>query len=275
VIATKDFGSKLVLVTGAASGIGRATALRFSEEGADLILVDVNEEGLEGAALDIESRGRKAFLYRTDLSDAAQVEALHRRVTDEVGTPDVLMNAAGVVVVTCIEEAGLEDWRWTFDTNLWGYIYMIHRFLPDMIRRCSGHVVNVASGAGLFAVPYQAPYNTSKHAVVGLTESIRQEMARYGIGASVVCPGMIRTPIIDTARVIGFKDSAQKMAQRAASPPERMADEIIRGVRKNMAVIMYPPYVNMLFGLKRFSPRSADLLSKGAARAFYRLHRMR
>ncbi len=271
----KDFKSKLVLVTGSASGIGRATALRFSDEGADLILVDINEEGLEGAAREIESRGRKALWYKTDLSDAAQVEALHRRVADDIGTPDVLMNAAGVAVVTCVEEAGLDDWRWILETNLWGYIYMIHYFLPDMIRNRSGYVINVASGAGLFAVPYQAPYNTSKHAVVGLTESIRQEMERYGIGASVVCPGMIRTPIINTVRVIGFKDSAQKMAHRAASPPEKMADAIIRGVRKNRAVIMYPPYINLLYGLKRFSPRAADLLSKGASRVFYRQHRMR
>lgn len=271
----KDFKSKLVLVTGSASGIGRATALRFSDEGADLILVDINEHGLEGAAREIESRGRKALWYKTDLSNAAQVEALHGRVTDDIGTPDVLMNAAGVAVVTCVEEAGLDDWRWILETNLWGYIHMIHYFLPDMICRRGGHVINVASGAGLFAVPYQAPYNTSKHAVVGLTESIRQEMGRYGIGASVVCPGMIRTPMIDTARVIGFKDSAQKMAGRAAAPPEKMADAIIRGVRKNRAVIMYPPYVNLLYGLKRFSPRAADLLSKGASRAFYRQHRMK
>jgi len=271
----KDFNSKLVLITGSAGGIGRATALRFSEEGADLILVDINEQGLESAAREIESRGRKALWYKTDLSDADQVEALHRKVTDDAGTPDVLMNAAGVVIVTCVEEAGLEDWRWILDTNLWGYIYMIHYFLPDMIRKRSGYVINVASAAGLFAIPYQAPYNTSKHAVVGLTESVRQEMGRYGIGASVVCPGMIRTPMIDTARVIGFKDSAQKMAGRAAASPEKMADAIIRGVRKNRAVIMYPPYINLLYGLKRFSPRAADLLSKGISRAFYRQHRMK
>ena len=271
----KDFSSKLVLVTGSASGIGRATALRFSEEGADLILVDINEAGLEDAAREIESRGRKALRYKADLSDAAQVETLHRRVTDDIGTPDVLMNAAGVAIVTRVEEAGLEDWRWILETNLWGYIYMIHYFLPDMILRRSGYVINVASGAGLFAVPYQAPYNTSKHAVVGLTESVRQEMERYGIGASSVCPGMIRTSIINTVRVIGFKDSAQKMAHKAASPPEKMADAIIRGVRKNKAVIMYPPYINLIYGLKRFSPRAADLLSKGASRVFYRQHRMK
>ena len=270
-----NFHSKLVLVTGSASGIGRATALRFSEEGADLILVDINEEGLESAAREIECRGGKALWYKTDLREVDQVESLHKRVTDEAGTPDVLMNTAGVAIVTCVEEANLEDWRWIIEMNLWSCIYTTHFFLPDMIRRRSGHVINVASGAGLFAVPYQAPYNTSKHAVVGLTESIRQEMERYGIGASVVCPGMIRTPIINSARLIGFGESAQKMAHRLASPPEKMADAIVRGVKKNKAVIMYPPYINLLYGLKRFSPRAADKLSNFVARDFYRSHRSR
>jgi len=242
----KDFDSKLVLVTGAASGIGRATAMRFSGQRADLILVDINEEGLESTAGEIDARGGRAAWYRTDPREVDQVE-----------------------------EAGLEDWRWIIEPNLWSCIYTVHFFLPDMMQRRSGHVINVASGVGLFAVPYQAPYNTSKHAVVGLTESIRQEMERYGIGASVVCPGMIRTPIINTVRSIGFGDSVKKMAHRLASPPEKMADAIIRGVKKNRAVIMYPLYINLLYGLKRFSPRAADKLSKTVARDFYRARRSR
>ncbi len=271
----KDLRGKIALVTGAASGIGRATSIRFSREGANLILVDIDEAGLERTARKIESLGGRSVWYQTDLRDAAQVEELHRKVISEVGTPDLLMNAAGVALVSRIEDVSLEDWNWVIGLNLWGYIHTLHYFLPDMIQKRQGHVVNVASGAGLFATPYIGAYSTSKFAVVGLTESLRLEANRYGIGVSAVCPGLIRTPLIEKARLMGFRKSAKKTAYVFAARPERLADFIVRGVKKNKAVIIYPFPIRLLYGLKKYLPRATDVLGKAIARVFYRLHHTR
>lgn len=267
-----DLAGKLVLVTGAASGIGRATALEFSRQGAVLALVDIDEEGLEALSSEIERSGGESFSFKTDLRDPDDVEALKVKVLDARGVPDVLMNAAGVAIVCCVEKISIEDWEWVLDLNLTAYIRVIHAFIGEMFARGSGHVVNVASAAGLFAVPYQAPYNTSKHAVVGLTDSIRQEGARHGVGATVVCPGAILTPIIGSARLLEFSDAATEEVKRIAASPEKLACAIVNGVRKNKSMVIYPPWIKLFYWLKRLSLKLADIVGKLVARAFYSRH---
>jgi short-subunit dehydrogenase len=268
----KDLRGKLVMVTGAASGIGRALATRFSKEGAVLALVDIDEKGLASLAGEIRSEGRFAHTYVTDLRDSEQVAHLKRRLVSEAGVPDVLVNSAGVAIVCCIEETSLEDWHWVLDLNLWGYINVIHLFLADMFQRGSGHVVNVASAAGLFAVPYQAPYNTSKHAVMGLTDSFRQEGRRYGVGATAVCPGMIDTPIVGSVRLLGFKESTTSTAGRIAASPDKLAIAIVNGVKKNKPLVIYPPAIRVIYGLKKLSQRFTDLCGAVVARVLYKMH---
>ena len=271
----KDFRGKLVMVTGSASGIGRAIAMLFCKEGADLALVDIDMEGLESLAREIEGLGGKAHLYVADLRDHEQVAELKRKLQGDAGIPDVLVNAAGVAIVCCVEEASLDDWHWVLDLNLWGCINVVHAFLADMFASGSGHVVNMASVAGLFAVPYQAPYSTSKHALMGLTESIRQEGKRHGVSATAVCPGAIRTPIIDSARLIGFSDSVTEMAHHITGSPEKLATAILAGVKKNKPVVLYPGYAKVLYGLKRISLRLADVLGAIVAKGFYSRHRVK
>ncbi|HEY5526835.1 MAG TPA: SDR family NAD(P)-dependent oxidoreductase [Candidatus Anoxymicrobiaceae bacterium] len=268
-----DFAGKLVLVTGAASGIGRATALAFSAEGARLALVDIDTDGLEKVAREIGSRGGEATSYVVDLRDDEQVARLHGGVTAGQGTPDVLMNAAGVCVIACIEEVPLEDWDWVLDVNLKAYVRTIHYFARDMFERGSGHIINVSSSAGLFSVPYQSPYVTSKFAVVGLSEALRQEADRYGVGVSVVCPGAIRTPIFRNVPLRGFAESIRGIDKLAASP-EGMALRIVKGVRKDTAVIMHPFYVRIIYGVKRLSPRAGDVIGKAVARIMYKQHHL-
>jgi NAD(P)-dependent dehydrogenase (short-subunit alcohol dehydrogenase family) len=266
----REFVGKKVLVTGGASGIGRATALAFAREGAELILVDIDDEGLTRVSAEIQSLGGKTTTYTADVTDRSLVEELHRKVTGEVGTPDVVMNAAGIAVVGCAEEITLDIWDRVLAVNLMGYIYVARCFLPAMVERGSGHLVNVASAAGLFGVPYQAPYVTSKFGVAGLSEVLRWELARHGIGVSVVCPGAIKTPIIESATCFGFdEEKVRKGAHVLAAGPDRMADTIVRGVRKNRATIVFPCYVRLLWGTKRFSPRLADVIGKAFARLFY------
>lgn len=269
-----EFSGKKVLVTGGASGIGRATALAFAREGAELVLVDMNEQGLDSVAREIESLGGTASRYAADLSDSAQVEELHRKVIAGDGTPDVLMNAAGIAMVGCTEEVPLEVWERVLAVNLMGYIYVIHFFLPDMIRKGGGHIVNVASGAGLFGMPYEAPYTTSKFGVVGLSEVLRWELDRHGIRVSAVCPGAINTPIIETAECFNFnEESVKKGGYLIAASADRMAVAILKGVRKNRAVIIFPYYIRVIWGLKRFSPRLGDFAGKLFAKVFYWQHR--
>lgn len=139
-----------------------------------------------------------------------------------------------------------------------------------MVKKGGGQIINVASSAGLFSVPYQSPYVTSKFAVVGLSEALRQELPRYGIDVSVVCPGAINTPIIDTATYLGFGGPGiKKVAYRISADPEKLARAIIRGAKRNRPVIMHPFYIRLIYGLKRISPRAADISGRAFARVFY------
>lgn len=271
----KNLDKKVVLVTGAASGIGKATALAFAREGCRLLLVDIDEVNVRSTAMEINRAGGEARFYVADLREASSVEELHEAVRGEIGACDVLVNCAGVAIVGCAEEIPLEAWDRVLGLNLLGYINVIHHFLPDMVLARSGHLVNVASGAGLFAVPYQAPYVASKFAVVGLSETLRSETARYGIGVSVVCPGAIRTPILESVECLGFGDSVKKGAYLIAASPDKMAAAIISGVKRNKAVIAHPFYIRVLFAIKRLSPRAADQAGKAFARVFYWQHRAR
>ena len=267
----KDFAGKLALVTGAASGIGLATALAFCDEGARLALVDINADGLTRAASEVQRRGGTAMTYTVDMRDSEQVSSLHERVTAEMGTPDVLMNAAGICVVAAVEDIPLEDWESLLSLNLLGYVYTIHYFIRDMYARGGGQIVNVASAAGLFSVPYQSPYVTSKFAVVGLSEALRQEARRHKVGVTAVCPGAIQTPIIKGSKRIGFTEGVQKV-ERIAATPEGLARAIVNGVRKDKAIVAYPMYIRVLYRMKRFMPRVADHVGKAVARTMYWQH---
>jgi len=265
----KEIRGKKALVTGAASGIGRAMALRLAREGAELALVDIDAEGLDRTASELHTCGGNAMQYVIDLQDPAQITELYRRVTDEFGTPDILMNAAGIAVVGPAEAFPMEVWEQVLGLNLLAYVGVIHEFLPDMVRRSSGHIVNVASAAGLFAVPFQAPYVTSKFGVVGLSEALRWELFRNGIGVTAVCPGAIETPIIDKALCMDFNEEMVKGAGHTlAVSVDGLADAIVRGIRKNSAVVMFPFYIRLIHGLKKFSPRLADIVGKVLARLF-------
>jgi len=269
----KQLDGKLVLVTGAASGIGRAAAARFSREGARVAAVDVDSEGLATLARELEPAGGSVQCYVTDLRDAGEVAGLKEEILCNAGTPDIIVNSAGVGIICCVEEVSLEDWHWVIDLNLWGYVNVVNAFLSEMFVRGSGHIVNVASAAGLFAVPYQAPYNTSKYAVMGLTDSIRQEGRRRGVSATAVCPGAVVTPIIGSAKLLGFDEAATGLAYSFGTTPERLAEEIVKGVRKDRPVVMYPHYVRVLHAIKRVSPRLADVAGAAVAKTFYRRYR--
>ena len=199
---------KLALVTGAGSGIGRATAEALAKEGARLVVVDVDEARVDAMK---RSLGPACVLgKRVDVSKKDEMRALAADVHAGFGALDVLVNNAGVGHSGGVLDSSLPDWEWVIGVNLWGVVYGCHYFVPKMVeRRAGGHVVNIASGVGLFAAPGVAPYCTTKFAVVGYSESLRDELAPHGIGVTAICPGVIKTDIVH-ARPLRRRDGARR-----------------------------------------------------------------
>ena len=255
-----DFTGKTALVTGAASGIGRETALAFARAGADLVVCDVNERGLEEVAGAIRGLGRAVLARRVDVSKADDVRALADAVHAERPAVDILMNNAGVAVGGKFLDTPLDDWQWLLSINLWGVIHGCHYFLPAMIRRGQGgHVVNVASAAGYLATSQLAAYATTKFAVVGLSEALRDELLPHRIAVTAVCPGLINTPITSSARMRGNDSAAARQAlidiyKRRNYGPERVATNILKAVARKRAVAPISPEAWVMYYLKRFAP---------------------
>jgi NAD(P)-dependent dehydrogenase (short-subunit alcohol dehydrogenase family) len=200
-----ELSAKVAVITGGASGIGRATALAMARRGAHVVVADVNEARLAETAAEVERFGRRSLAVRCDVSSDGDVEALAGKALDSMGRVDLVFNNAGVICRGALEELAIDDWRWQFEINVLGVVRGIKAFLPHMLARGSGYIVNTASVAGLFALTGEgAPYIASKFAVVGLTEALALYVRPRGIGVSVLCPGSVDTNLGETARVIGM-----------------------------------------------------------------------
>lgn len=199
----KEFKDKVAVVTGAASGIGRALAQRCVDEGMKVVLADVEEAALLRAEEELAGQGGRILAVVTDVSKAEQVQALRDKTLRTFGAVHLLFNNAGIGAGASVAGSTLADWKWVVDVNLWGVIHGTHSFLPVMMQQKEDcHVVNTASVAGLTAGAFMAPYTMSKHAVVSMSESLYNEMKfmHSGVGVSVLCPGFVQTQIMDAAR---------------------------------------------------------------------------
>jgi NAD(P)-dependent dehydrogenase (short-subunit alcohol dehydrogenase family) len=254
-----NVAGKRVLVTGAASGIGRATAVAAGRRGARLLINDRNEEPLADVAVEIEAAGGVVDDVRAlDVSDHAAVAAAAEKIHADGGSVDVVMNVAGIAVWGTVEELSHEQWRRTVDVNLMGPIHVIECFVPEMIHAGrGGHIVNVSSAAGLFGLPWHAPYSATKFGLRGLSEVLRFDLRRHGIGVSLVCPGAVDTGLVQTVEVAGIdsKSSAfQKAAtgfQRHAATPEQAAERILAGVEKDRYWVYTSNDIRIAFFLQR------------------------
>ena len=200
----EEFRDRVAVVTGAASGIGRALAERFAAAGMKVVLADVEQGALAAAERALASSGARVLAVPTDVSKASDVEALAQRTLEAFGAVHVVCNNAGVSVGGLAWEVTLADWEWILGVNLWGVIHGIRTFVPILLRQGEeGHVVNTASMAGLLSGPGIAPYNVTKHAVVTLSEALHHELAVASGGkvkVSVLCPGWVNTRILDADR---------------------------------------------------------------------------
>ncbi len=199
----KDFKGKVAVITGGASGLGRAMAERFAGLGMSIVLADVEPDALANAETEMKAAGAKVIGVRTDVSKAAEVEALAQQTLAAFGAVHLVANNAGVSPLGNAWENSIADWEWTVGVNLWGVIHGVRVFTPILLRQnTEGHIINTASVAGLISPPGSAMYNVTKHAVVTLTETLYHDLAlkRARIRCSVLCPAYVPTGIVDSER---------------------------------------------------------------------------
>ena len=196
-----ELRDKVAVVTGGGSGIGAALARAFAAQGMDVAVADVDVAGAEKVAADVRAAGRRALAVPTDVSEFSSVEALAARTYDELGACHVLCANAGVLVMGAFETRSPADWEWVLGVNLRGVLHCAQAFVPRMIAQPGEkHIVNTGSIAGLASAPGLAVYGTSKFAVVGFSEHLRHDLARHGIGVSVLCPAGVQTKILSSDR---------------------------------------------------------------------------
>lgn len=198
----QDLKGKVAVVTGGASGIGHAMAVRFAEEGMKIVLVDIEEEALAAAGQGLEASGAEVLTQKLDVSDAQSMDALADQVLGHFGAVHVVCNNAGVGSGGLMWELTTEDWEFSMRPNLWGVIHGIRVFGRHLVAQDEGHIVNTGSMAGLVSMPGMGPYNVTKHAVVTLSETLYHELAGLGsqVGVSVLCPGHVNTRIWQSER---------------------------------------------------------------------------
>ncbi len=232
-----DMRGKTVLVTGAASGIGFCTAQEFLKAGAELVITDINQEGLDEAVNKLRARGGVVAGRRVDVSDRAAVNDLARWVIEEKGGLDVLINNAGIGHSAELAKTSLETWERLMAVNFWGPLYHVYAFLPHMIERRRGHIVNVSSGQAFFRLPAWGAYATSKVAVGAFSEMLGVEVRKYGIRVTTVYPFMVDTPFY---RGIEGDTWLARLSMRLvpyySMSPERVARIVFKAVKRGKAV---------------------------------------
>jgi NAD(P)-dependent dehydrogenase (short-subunit alcohol dehydrogenase family) len=240
-----DVADKVAVITGGASGIGRATALELARRGADIVVADIHDERIAEVQGEVEALGRRYLGVHTDVTNDADVERMRDQALSTMGHVDVVMSNAGVAMIGPAEGLSMEEWDWILQINLYGVIRNIRAFLPHLIERGSGHVVNTSSVAGLYAYSWDHPaYITAKHAVFGLTESLAIYLKPLGIGVSVVCPSLVDTNMGETARMGGVDDITRWIAPIPLSDPatpEAVAELVADGIRDERYLILTDP----------------------------------
>lgn len=268
------FQGKVAIVTGGASGIGRSVCKELGRRGTGLVVVaDINSEGANEVAQAITLAGGRAVGRHLDVTSSAEMQSLIREVASTNGHLDYMFNNAGIGVVGEVRDLELKDWQHVLSVNLWGAIYGTVSAYQVMVQQGSGHIINVSSIAGLVPTPLGAPYATSKHALIGLSTSLRAEAAGLGVKVSVVCPAFIRTGIYDRNRYVGLRreGAVARVADLRVMEPDSCARVILRGVQQDRAIIVLPAVAHLLWWMYRLWPGIAEPLLRRPVRDMRKL----
>lgn len=255
----KSVTGKRCFVTGAASGIGKATAMALAERGARLFLTDINQSQLEAVVSQIEAGGGTVVAWDAfDITEYPAVRAFADNIQKSSGPMDIVMNIAGTSVWGPVSRLKHEHWEKMVSINLMGPLNVIECLLPGMVEAGrGGHLVNVSSAAGIIALPWHAAYSASKFGLRGVSEVLRYDLRRHGIGVSVVCPGAVKTPLVGTVQILGIDrdhKAAQKMIgrfEKHAVSPGKVARDIIRGIEKNRFMVFTSMDIKLIYWIKR------------------------
>ena len=263
------FDGATAIVTGAASGIGRALAEELAKRGCEVILADLQIELAEEIASEINNSGGKAKAIKVDVTDFPAMEQLIQETVRRTGRLDYIFNNAGIVIGGYVNHYGIEDWNRVVDVNLRGVINGIQAAYKIMVQQGFGHIVNTASMAGLMPGPGNVSYTTTKHAVVGLSRSLRAEAAQLGVRVSVLCPGVVRTPILEGGGKYGKmlidippEQVRQLWEKLKPMSPNLFAKKVLRLVAKNKAIIIVPSWWKVYWWVNRLSPSLGIFLSQ-------------
>jgi len=253
--------TKVCVVTGAGSGIGRATVLAFAAEGYRIAACDVDQPRLDALAAELGDRA--LLVHNVDVSDRGRMAAFADAVHAKVPAVDVLVNNAGVAVGGTFLETSLDDWDWLLGVNLRGVVHGCHFFIPNMVERgTGGHVINISSILGIYPAPKVTAYVASKFAVLGLSQSLRAELESHRIGVTAICPGMINTGIISGGRMSGrVHERRSKLAavfDKNGAPPAVVAKAILDAVRTNPAVRTVGRDAWAIHALTKMAPRATS-----------------
>jgi len=251
----KDLRGRVVMITGANSGIGKASALAFADEGCDLVICARREPELIQVANQIKAKGRQVLAIPTDVGKEEEVKILAEKAFAEFGRVDVAFSNAGISLNGQTHLLEKADWEKVMNVNFYGAVHILRHFVRPMVERREGHFVVNSSGFGLTGAPYNTLYSTSKYALVGMTECVRAELAQYNVGVTTLCGGVVQTDIFKNAELRGFDEKARDFFNFVKGmPPEKFAKIVINAVKKNKGFVITDAMTKYSYGFKRYFP---------------------
>jgi NAD(P)-dependent dehydrogenase (short-subunit alcohol dehydrogenase family) len=259
----KKWTGKVAIITGAAGGLGKALALEMAARGCHVVLADIDAGLLQETASEMCEAGARLDAKAVDVRDPAQVADLVEGTHRELGRIDYLFNNAGINLCAELRDTSLEDWNRLIDVNLRGVVHGVHAAYPIMREQGFGHMVNTASAAGLVPAAGEGAYSATKHAVVGLSSALRIEAEAFGIEVSVVCPGLIDTPILQSTKYVKL-DPQSLVAVTPQKPmgARRAARAILRGVERGDFFIVVTATAHAIWRIHRYAPNTSIRLGR-------------
>ncbi len=271
----KRFSNKTVVITGAGGGFGRAMALEFGRMGWTIGIVDINDAGSKETLEMVKRAGGQGEVFHTDVTDAGAIKEMADHFFSTWRGVDILVNNAGIAVAGAVGDVSLKDWESVVDINTWGMVYGCHEFIPRMKAQGGGHILNIASAAGLLCITKMAPYNVSKAAIVALSETLRVETAPYNINITVACPVFFNTGLLDDMKSTDpWISEVAKIGFEVGLPADTVAKRVIKAVAKNKFYVVPMFYLKLLWLNKRLTPNfyynlAAWVNKRGWLKPFY------